>query len=457
MIEPARGVTITRYLVRRMFRPCRKQGRPGRPPMDSGTDKDMTADSDRIAAARQKRADLQAALARMRADLEAQQPVPPAVRGQIDRIATKLDRLAAAIDAAARAAVAAPVNGAPPVTPEENARLAALPPEVLAQTDLTVGDTAALFSDDYMQRLAAEPIKGEGHPQLKDLMREIEKGLSGPRRPEVMAALAQIVGIPPTAEKLDVDYDRFLVVRKQQAVNGTRKDEDVPELDEGMHPDFRGSRSQLMFGKVLGDAFGIHEVFAALLSPTGGLVGPGNWLIPGVVEAGHLDPDNPVALHGTVHDAAGYLGTFHGEGPGYNYRNSDIEILGTGNPLSGQVSGIAYWVEEVGEDYALRRVEAAVVEVEKRLQPVRDAVAAEIDLRVAQAKRAVLDGAAAAEDLAREAETAVTDIADAIDEARDRIEDTAVETFDTAARAIENAVPEEARRKLEAAWNFIWS
>ena len=417
----------------------------------------MTAESDRIDFARRKQADLQAAFARMRADLMAQQPVPPAVQDQIDRIAAKLDRLAVVIDAAGRAQPAAPVNGAPPVTAAENARLAALPPEVLAQTDLTVGDTRALFSEDYMQDLAAAPIKGEGNPQLKDLMREVEKGLHGPRRAEVMTALSQIVGIPPTAEKLDVDYDRFLVVRKQQTVNGARKDEEVPGLDEGMHPDFRASRSQLLFGKVLGDAFGIHEVFAALLSPTGGLVGPGNWLIPGVVEAGHLDPDNPVALHGTVHDAAGYLGTFHGDGPGYNYRDSDIEILGTDNPLSGQISGIAYWVAEVGDDYALRRVEEAVIEVEKRLQPVRDAVAAEIDLRMAQARRAALDAATEAENLAREAETAVTDIADAIDEARDRIEEAAVETFDSARRAIDEVVPEAARRKLEAAWDFIRS
>lgn len=341
------------------------------------------------------------------------------------------------------------VNGAPPVTAEENERLANLSPEELAGTDLTRGDTKELFSEDYMERLKDEPIKGEGDPKLKDLMREVEKGLTGARRQEVMEALARIVGIPPTADRLDADYGRFLVVRKQQTVNGAKKNDDVPGLDEGMHPEFMASRSQLLFGKVLGDAFGIHEVFAALLSPTGGLVGPGNWLVPGAVKAGHLAPDNPVALHGTVHDAAGYLHTFHGEGPGYNYRDSDIEILGTDSPLSGQISGIAYWVGEAGDDYVVHRVEAVVVEVEKKLKTARDAVTAEIDKAIADAQKK-------AAQVAGEVEEAVYDVADAIEDARDTVEKTAVETYETATKRI-GAVRDEAKRQLEAAWDYIWS
>lgn len=349
------------------------------------------------------------------------------------------------------------VNGAPPVTAAENARLAELPPEELAGTDLTRGDMEELFSEAYMERLMQAPIRGEGDPKLKDLMREVEKGLSGARRGEVMAALSRIVGVPPTAGKLDIDYGRFLVVRKQQTVNGTRKDEDVPGLDEEMHPEFLASRSQLLFGKVLGDAFGIHEVFAALLSPTGGLVGPGNWLVPGVEKAGHLAPDNPVALHGTVHDAAGYLHTFHGEGPGYNYRDSDIEILGTGSPLSGQVSGIAYWVGEAGDDYVRRRVDEAVLEVERKLGSARDAVEAEIERRIAEARGKTERVAEAVEEVADDVEQVVLGVADAVEDARGTLERGAVERFETAREAVGGALPEEAARKLEAAWDFIRS
>lgn len=379
----------------------------------------------------------------------------------------ELTQLARAMAAAERAAdwaralaaleaLLGKLNGAPPVTPEENARLAQLPPEELARIDLTLGDTRELFGEDYMERLKDEPIKGEGDPKLRDLMRAVEKGVSGARRREVMEALARIVGVPPTADKLDVDYGRFLVVRKQQMVNGKKKKDEPPALDEGMHPDFRASRSQLMFGKVLGDAFGIHEVFAALLSPTGGLVGPGNWLIPGVVEAGHLAPDNPVALHGTVHDAAGYLLTFHGEGPGYNYRDSDIEILGSDNPLSGQVSGIAYWVGEAGDDYVVRRLDAAVVAVEKKLKSARDAVAGEIDRKVAAAKDTAERAAETVRGIADDLGQAVVEVADAIEEARDKVARAAVQTFETAAEAVGDAMRDTAKRKLAAAWDFVW-
>lgn len=272
-----------------------------------------------------------------------------------------------------------PRKGAPPLTPEETARLDALSPEALVATDLTQVDMKSLFGKDYMADLAEVTLKGEGSPKLAEIMRAVIKGVSGAARETTMKGLAAIVGIPPTADELEVDYARFLVIRKQQDAQAKRKDDTVTELKEDMHPEFMASRGQLMFGKVLGDAFGIHEVFGSLLSPTGGLVGPGNWLIPGVVKAGHLAPDNPVALHGTVHDAAGYLTTFHDKGPGYNYLDSSIEILGTDSPMSGQISGIAHWIAEAGDDYLVKRVEGAVMAVERGLKGIRDAVTKKVE------------------------------------------------------------------------------
>ncbi|GMG82690.1 hypothetical protein LNKW23_19030 [Paralimibaculum aggregatum] len=348
-------------------------------------------------------------------------------------------------------------NTGAPVTASENARLAALSAEELAATNLTMGDTKALFGQSYMLRLKDTPIRGEGDPALKALMREVEKGLSGPRRTAVMQDLAGIVGIPPTAEQLDLDYGRFLVVRRQQAAIGTAKNDTVPGLNEEMHPRFMASRPQLMFGKVVGDAFGIHEVFAALLSPTGGLVGPGNWLIPGVVKAGHLAPDNPVGLHGTVHDAAGYLLSFHDAGPGYNYRDSRIEILGTDSPLSGQVSGIAFWAKEAGDDYVRHRVDAALVEMEKALKSARDAVTAEIERRLAEAQQAAARAAGTAKGLAEKAGQVMVGVGDAILDARDKVRRTAVQTFETATRALGGKPNRKAKDKLDAAWDFIWS
>lgn len=335
----------------------------------------------------------------------------------------------------------------PPVTAEENERLAQLAPKALANTDLTQGDVTKLFSRDYMSALKDAEFKGEGDPKLKDLMRAVVKGVSGDQRSQTMQGLAAIVGIPPTADQLDVNYGRFLVVRKQQDAIGTQKNDDVPPLNEDKHPDFMASRGQLMFGKVLGDAFGIHEVFASLLSPTGGLVGPGNKFV-GPIDAFHLSPDNPIALHGCVHDAAGYMLTFHDDGPGYNYRDSPLEILGKNSPMSGQVTGIAYWVAEAGDDYIINRVDSVVAQVEKHLKTVRDAVANVVDSMMNTFRSQSDQGLDTAQDTE-------LDVAQAIQDAAQKAADAATEAYD-ATSTNSDSMPDEAKAKLDAASNFLW-
>lgn len=345
-----------------------------------------------------------------------------------------------------------PDNGAPrvvPVTPEENARLAALSAEELATTKLTQCDVKDLFKHDYMQGVRTAEFRGEGDPKLKDLMRVIIKGVAGAECIQTMIGLAGIVGIPPTAERLEVDYERFLVVRKQQEAIG--KDcEEVPPLDEDKHPDFMASRGQLMFGKVLGDAFGIHEVFASLLSPTGGLVGPGN-KFAGPIDAFHLSADNPIALHGTVHDAAGYMLNYHEEGPGYNYRDSWVEPFGTNNPLAGQISGIAYWTAQAGPEYVVTRVDAAVIEVEKALKSVCDAVTGVIDNMLAEFLSKAGQG-----DNVIEAGDKELDVAEAIADAANKAKDATTEAYDTASDAVTDTLSEEAGKKMDAMSKFIW-
>lgn len=360
------------------------------------------------------------------------------------------------------------VNGAPPVTATENDRLSKLSDDALAKADLTLGDTKVLFGRDYMLKLKDATFKGADTPNLKKLMREAYEGPTDTRRPDLMKELAQVVGDPPTADKLDDDYGRFLIVQKQQAaIRKKNSKEEVPALAEDEHPKFMASRSQLMFGKVLGDAFGIHEVFAALLSPTGGLVGAGN-------DSLHLDPTNPVAIHGTVHDAAGYMASYHADGPGYNYLEDSTENLVFDNLplpdyLAGQISGISFWVKEAGqgqdlqywikataEDYLEQKVDAILVDVEKKLKPARDAVQAEVDLKIAHAKRKVADIARDAEKKAAEAQQKALEVADAIEDAGAKAKHAAVDTFDAGAKALEK-VSDKAKSKLEAAWNSIWS
>lgn len=404
---------------------------------------------------------LVAELDRIRGVMASGEPPESHETAWLDQIEAKIDRLRTSLQDA-RTHPGQPVtlprggfvNGAPAVTPQGNALLMAMSPEDLARTDLTVGDTRALFSPDYMRKLRDQPIAGVDDPDLKTLMREIEKGLSNTRKPEVMAALERIVGIPPDAARLAVDHERFELVRKQQQMKGP---EPVPPLDEEMHPDFRASRSQLLFGKVLGDAFGIHEVFAALLSPTGGLVGPGNWLLEGKVKAGHLAPDNPVALHGTVHDAAGYLLNNHSDGPGYNYLESNVEYHGTTDPYSGQASGIAFWVSEVGKDYVDARIQEAQAALEKRLQPIRDTVTAEIEKRMEQARAMRDDGVRDARRLMDDARQTLTDIDTAIEDARRTWIKGTIEDFETTSRSIGEGAARDASALLETALNFMRS
>lgn len=279
--------------------------------------------------------------------------------------------------------------------------------ENLMKEDLTVREPHEVFDPDFMVELSKREFEYAGNATLRELMPKIEAGLNANERVEVIAQLADIVGA--NKDRLDSDYDRYRVLLEQQKAFGKKKDKGrVPPLEDDTFPDFRASQEQLLFGAVLGEVFGIHEVFAALLSPTGGMVGPGNNFIeagkkerdPNAPEdapdefyietdAMHLTDRHPIGLHGIFHDAAGYLTSYHDDGPGYNYLESDDEFLDTGNPLCGQVSGIEFWVKQTQEEDAqaagefaqgvAQRADEQVLLMEKQLEGARDKTADAID------------------------------------------------------------------------------
>jgi hypothetical protein len=166
-------------------------------------------------------------------------------------------------------------------------------------------------------------------------MYDLSRNPTGADLDRTLNTIAEIRGRPPT--EIRAEYDRFLQVRAQaEQIGQARGQGAVPSLDRTFHEDFMGTTPQLRFGQMVGDAFGIDPVFGAMLSPTGGMVGPGNW-------AYAPSNDSAVGYHGVAHDAAGYLYNYHGVGPGYDYLNR--EGLDRGNPLTGQVSGTRYWTE----------------------------------------------------------------------------------------------------------------
>ena len=74
------------------------------------------------------------------------------------------------------------------------------------------------------------------------------------------------------------------------------------------------------------------------ITNTLGRVGPGD---SGWVHNLLYDDRGYMAYHAAVHDAFGYLITFHEKGPGYDYLKKSV--LSKYNPLSGQYDGITFW------------------------------------------------------------------------------------------------------------------
>jgi hypothetical protein len=213
---------------------------------------------------------------------------------------------------------------------------------VHTQTGFTVNNP--VFDERRMrEELPETSFAGAGDPRLAAAMQSLYSHPEGPALDRALSTIAEIRGIDPSSIRQQYQYATEIRTagedraREQARLKGEAYVPVSPDLDMERHPDFTGSTSQLRFGSILGDVFGVDPVFGALISPTGGLVGPGNESISG-------PENNPTVLHGTVHDAAGYLRNAHNLGPGYNYLQRGWE-LDEANPLSGQTSGTAYWAD----------------------------------------------------------------------------------------------------------------
>lgn len=198
------------------------------------------------------------------------------------------------------------------------------------------------FSPKKLKKIIGQKIKGENSSSLKKAMETLWKNRNSSPPPNVavqkaLQTVAKERGVP--LKKIQEDWERYqALIKEQQKIRKANGQEDVPEINNFMHPDFMASTSQLRSGKVVGDALGVDPVFGSLLNPTGGLVGPGN--------ASYDGNDSAIGYHGAVHDAAGYLKNYHNKGPGYDYLGSDDRD--TTDPLSGQRNGIRFWRDQLG-------------------------------------------------------------------------------------------------------------
>jgi len=106
-----------------------------------------------------------------------------------------------------------------------------------------------------------------------------------------------------------------------------------------------GSSRQLLFGKIVVDEINnkyktnLHPIFGCLLSPTGGITGPGNlFLFRNIVNF-------PMIMHTIVHDSTGYLFNFHNLGPSYCYLEHRCFLLPKSSSLNFIFRGITFWTD----------------------------------------------------------------------------------------------------------------
>lgn len=221
-------------------------------------------------------------------------------------------------------------------------------PEQLANWDnpLVNGDPRELFTTERMDAVVEMHFAGEGTTELNTAMNAVLFAQPGEDVSQHLETIGKQRGLEPAVVK--AQYERFRqlqsVAAQSEAARGLTPDDAMNNRRQEYqqtHGKFLGNQSSLRFGQVVGEATGLDPAFAAMLNPTGGMVGPGmDVLAP-------TDANSPVIWHGIFHDAGGYLLNYQNSGPGYTYLADKQPASGRrgADPFQGQVEGISYWYE----------------------------------------------------------------------------------------------------------------
>ncbi len=211
---------------------------------------------------------------------------------------------------------------------------------------LVKGDPRDLFTTDRMDEVVDMHFQGEGTPELNAAMKGVLFAQPGDDVSKHLAEIGRLRGLEPSIVK--TQFERFQqlqgVSKQLETARGLPPDDVMTtRRDEYLQTrgSFLGNQSSLRFGQVVGEATGLDPAFAAMLNPTGGMVGPGmDVLAP-------ADANSPVIWHGIFHDAGGYLLNYQNSGPGYTYLSDKQPDSGRhgSDPIQGQVEGISYWYE----------------------------------------------------------------------------------------------------------------
>ena len=192
-------------------------------------------------------------------------------------------------------------------------------------------DPGSLFSTASLKILIGSQFHGAGL-ELGILMNGLMQNPSGDGLDEFIQALADIRD--RAGGEIQIEFEIFRELQEQRDAAAPETPPEAGGGGGGGAPNsFMGSMTQMRYGSVVGDAFGIDPAFGAMLNPTGGLLGPGNFAVAG--------GESAVGYHAVAHDAAGYLHNYHQVGPGYDYLGQ--EGGDPSSPLTGNRSGIAFW------------------------------------------------------------------------------------------------------------------
>jgi len=173
--------------------------------------------------------------------------------------------------------------------------------------------------------------------KLSDAIRALSSNPKGKKLNKVLKRISKA-----TSESLDEtkkQYKRFQEELKKLPIKEKQR---ILKQIKNVKPEYLGSLQQLRFGQLLTEHLDLNPVFSALLSPTGGLIGPGS--VPRNIW--FYSEKGVLAYHAAVHDAAGFLCNRKSIMPGYEYITNDEEPCET-SPLAGQVTGILYWYRKL--------------------------------------------------------------------------------------------------------------
>jgi len=250
-----------------------------------------------------------------------------------------------------------------PSIPFPGAVILPAPPQAPGlKTSYDVGEALINYNPDYPSGMG--DLMEDMHKYFLERMKQTDE-TPWPDT-DMFAKMAEMSGL--SESEVREQFQKALDEARKAAEKARAEGKEPPAFNTLSYPNTGhwGSRTQLMFGKVVGDHLGIHPIFATFLSPSGGMIGPGDSLITVALDptlSGAFD-ENAWNYHGAAHDAFGFLRTYHEIGPGYEYADSPLNNLDkwdTSNSFSGQASGYGYWVGKLGVPKMIRDAAGDVI------------------------------------------------------------------------------------------------